>query len=126
MAFVVDAIRGSSASEVCRLYLHGYCDMLSDTGSPTGCFMIKGLVSSGRGAAIARQESVARQKSYEALLEQRFCRAQSTGDLAPEVDVRALAECLVTLGNGLAVRADMGATREELGRLADRSLASLL
>lgn len=126
MAFIVEAIRGPTVADVCRLYLSRYCDMLRDPRSPTGCFMIKGFVSSGHGALIARQEGVTRQKGYEALLEQRFRQAQNDGELAADVDIRALAECLTTIANGLAVRADMGATRADLHRIADLSLKSLL
>ncbi|AMK21102.1 MULTISPECIES: TetR/AcrR family transcriptional regulator [unclassified Sphingobium] len=126
MAFVDEAVGSDSAAEVCRLYLKGYCDILSDPGTPPGCFMIKGLVSAGRGAAVARQEGVSRQQSYEALLEQRFQGAQQSGDLSEDIDARALAETLTVIANGLAVRADMGATRAELHRLADFVLANLL
>lgn len=124
MAFVDEAIRGENAAEVCRLYLKGYCDILSDPETPSGCFMIKGLVSAGRGAAVARQEGVSRQQSYEALLEQRFQRAQQSGDLNENVDPRVLAQTLTIVANGLAVRADMGATRAELHQLADFVLGS--
>lgn len=126
MAFIDDAVRADSAAEVCRLYLKGYCDILSDPETPPGCFMIQGLVSAGRGAIVARQEGVNRQQSYEALLEQRFRSAQHSGDLDDGIDPHALAETLILIGNGLAVRADMGASRAELHRIADFALANLL
>jgi AcrR family transcriptional regulator len=126
MAFVGEAVGGETAADVCRLYLKGYCDILSDPGTPTGCFMIKGLVSAGRGAAVARQEGVDRQKKYEALLARRFRKAQGDGDLAADVDARSLAETLTVIANGLAVRADMGAKRSELHRIADLALKGIL
>ena len=126
MAFVSEAVRGATAAEVCRRYLSGYCDMLCDLASPPGCFMIKGLVSCGRGASIARDESLARQRSYEALLEQRFGQSLRDGDLPVGSDPQALAACLSTVANGLAVRADMGTERAELGQIAEACLTSLL
>lgn len=126
MAFVVKALRGSSVPEVCRLFLIGYCDVLSDPGSPPGCFMIKSLVASGTASPIARNESVLRQKSYEALLEQRFRQAQDEGEIAQDADVGALAQYLVTVANGLAVRAEMGASRTDLYRIAQFAISSLL
>lgn len=125
MAFVAKAIRGKTAAEVCRLYLKGYCDILSDRKTPSGCFMIKGLVSAGRGAAVARQEGVNRLKKYEVLLEQRFLQAQEDGDLAIGLDAGILAQTLTVIANGLAVRADMGAKRSALHRVADFALAAL-
>lgn len=126
LAFVAKAIRGKSAAEVCRLYLKGYCDLLSDEATPSGCFMIKALVSSGRGAVVAQQEGANRWKIYEELLEQRFLQAQDDGDLSCDIDASMLAQTLKVVALGLAVRADMGATRADLHRIADFSLAALL
>lgn len=126
MAFVGEAVTGKTAAEVCRLYLNGYCDILSDPATPSGCFMIKGLVSAGRGAALVRQESATRLKRYEAMLEQRFRQAQAEGDLPAGHDVAGLAESLTVIANGLAVRADMGASRAALHRIADFAVAALI
>jgi AcrR family transcriptional regulator len=125
MAFVTKAIRGKTAAEGCRRYLKGYCDLLSDQRTPSGCFMIKGVVSPGRGAAVARQESANRLKTYEELLEQRFLQAQEDGDLPYGLDAGTLAQTLKVLALGLAVRADMGATPDALHRVADFSFAAL-
>jgi len=65
MGFVVDALRGKTAADVCRLYLSGFCDMLTNPASPVGCFTLKAMMSCGRGAEIARQEGLTRTKSYE-------------------------------------------------------------
>lgn len=126
MAFVAGAVKGTTAAEVCGLYLKGYCDILADPATPSGCFMIKGLVSAGRGAALVRQESATRLKRYEAMLEQRFREAQAEGDLPAGHDVAALAESLTVIANGLAVRADMGASRAALHRIADFAVAALI
>lgn len=125
MAFVTKAIRGKTAADVCRQYLKGYCDLLSDQETPSGCFMIKGVVSPGRGAAVARQEGSNRLKTYEDLLEQRFIQAQEDGDLPGALDAGTLAQTLKVIALGLAIRADMGATRAALHRVADFSLAAL-
>jgi len=125
MAFVANSIRATTAAEVARLYLKGYCDILSDQDTPSGCFMIKGLASTGRSAAVARQESANRLETYEALLEQRFVQAQEEGDLSIEVDADILAQTLTVIANGLAVRADMGAPRTILHRVADLTLNAL-
>lgn len=124
MAFVGRAIRATTAAEVAELYLKGYCDILSDQKTPSGCFMIKGLASTGRSAAVARQESVTRLKTYEAFLEQRFVQAQQEGDLPIGVKADMLAQTLTVIANGLAVRADMGAKRAMLHRVADTALTT--
>jgi AcrR family transcriptional regulator len=125
MAFISKAIRGRTAAEVGRRYLKGYCDLLTNQQSPSGCFMIKGLVSTGRGAAVAKHESATRLKTYELLLEQRFLQAQQDGDLPRDSDAGMLAQMLKTTALGLAVRADAGATSAVLHRVADSTLRAL-
>jgi len=125
MGFVVDALRGKTAADVCRLYLSGFCDMLTNPASPVGCFTLKAMMSCGRGAEIARQEGLTRTKSYETLLEQRFRRAHTEGDLPRDVDARGLAESLSTIAHGLAIRADLGATRAEMDRISKASVKTL-
>jgi AcrR family transcriptional regulator len=125
MAFVTKAVRGRTAAEVCRRYLKGYCDLLSDPATPAGCFMTKSLISAGRGAVVAQQEGGSRLKTYEELLKQRFLQAQEDGDLPSGLDAGILAQTLKVIALGLAVRADMGATRTDLHRIADFSLGTL-
>ncbi len=126
MAFISEAVRGTTAHDVCRLYLRGYCKVLSDRNTPPGCFMIRGLAATGRSATVARQESVKRLKIYETLLEQRFRQAHEAGDLSLSTDAAALAEMLTVIANGLAVRAEMGARKSHLNRIADFALIHLL
>jgi AcrR family transcriptional regulator len=125
MAFVTKAIRAKTAGEVCRRYLKGYSDLLSDPHTPAGCFMIKALLSAGRGAVVAKQEGGNRLKTYEELLKQRFLQSQDDGDLPIGVDADILAQTLKVLALGLAVRADLGAARTDLYRIADFALRAL-
>jgi AcrR family transcriptional regulator len=126
MTFIVNAVRGETVAEVCRRYLAGYRDLLTNPKSPSGCFMVQGATSCGPGAAIARQEILTRHKGYADLLEQRFRQAQADGDLPVKADARALAECLSTIAKGMAVQASLGATREDLDRLIKGSLTLLI
>lgn len=126
MGFSADALGAASAAEVARLYLDGYCVMLSNPDHPPGCLLVKGVVACGNGAAIARQELLSGQNGYEALLEQRFRRAQREGDLAADADVPSLVACLTTMASGLAVRADAGASLAELRRIAATLMSKLL
>jgi hypothetical protein len=87
--------------------------------------MIKGLVSTGRGAAVAKHESATQLTTYELLLEQRFLQAQEDGDLPRDSDAGMLAQMLKTTALGLAVRADAGATSAVLHRIADSTLRAL-
>lgn len=125
MGFVVEALRAPTAAEVANKYLGGFCDMLADAEAPAGCFMIKAISASSGASEAARRECFARVRGYETLLEQRFRQAISDGDIDAKADPRALAETVVTITHGLAVRADMGASRAELHRVAKASAKGL-
>lgn len=122
MGFVVDALRQPTAVEMAKRYLEGFCATLREAGMPIGCLTIKGIVACGEEAQAARQEIVARQRGYERLIEQRLGSAQSEGDLPADADPKALAEFMTTVINGLAVRADGGASREDLLRASHLAL----
>jgi AcrR family transcriptional regulator len=126
MGFVVDALRGSTATEVVHLYLSGFCEMVTNADGPGGCFLIKAMGSSGTGGESARVQGIARLSSYETLLEQRFRRAHDDGDLARDVDARSLAESVMTIAGGLSLRADLGASRADLERIVRASMRNLL
>jgi hypothetical protein len=84
---------------------------------PHGCLAVHGgLVGSAASAAI-RDELRARQAALQTMVQNRLTRAQAEGELAASVDVADLARYLTIVGQGAAVQAAGGATREELRRV---------
>ncbi|MFL6709407.1 MAG: TetR/AcrR family transcriptional regulator [Massilia sp.] len=116
--FAKQALAAPTAADVAKNYLVGYCARLTRPEDPSGCLLIKGVTAHGEGAAIARKEVADGQTAFEAALTQRFYRAQQEGDLAADADAPTLAACLTTIARGLAVRADSGASFEELHQIA--------
>lgn len=55
-------------------------------------------------------------------LQERFQRAVGEGDLPAGTDPGLLARYLMTVGNGIAVQAAGGATRDDLQMVADMAL----
>jgi len=92
-------------------------DIQTQPGLPHGCLAVHGgLVGSAASAAI-RDELRARQAALQTTLQNRLTRAQAEGELAMNVDVADLARYLTIVGQGAAVQAAGGATREELRRV---------
>jgi hypothetical protein len=94
----------------------------SDCG-PKGCLGVIGATACGAEAESIRAEVIKRRESSSAAIIERFRRAREDGDLQPHVEPEALAQFLYTILQGLAVQAGAGATREELERVVDTSLA---
>jgi len=92
-------------------------DIQTQPGLPHGCLAVHGgLVGSAASAAI-RDELRARQAALQTMVQNRLTRAQVQGELAASVNVADLARYLTIVGQGAAVQAAGGATREELRRV---------
>jgi len=106
----------NARSGVERLLL-ALVDIQTQPGLPHGCLAVHGnLVGSAASAAI-RDELRARQAALQTMVQNRLSRAQAEGELASSVDVADLARYLAIVGQGAAVQAAGGATREELRRV---------
>jgi hypothetical protein len=73
--------------------------------------------------ASIREYVVARRKSSEAALARRFEKAKADGDLPEGVEPVAMASCVTTVLQGLSVKAQGGASREELENTVSTFLA---
>lgn len=92
-------------------------DIQTQPGLPHGCLAVHGgLVGSAASAAI-RDELRARQAALQAMVQSHLTRAQADGKLARSADVADLARYFTIVGQGAAVQAAGGATREELHRI---------
>lgn len=91
-------------------------DIQTQPGLPHGCLAVHGGLVGSVASASIRDELRARQASLQTMLQNRLARAQAEGELAPSVDVADLARYLTMVGQGAAVQAAGGATREELRR----------
>lgn len=93
-------------------------DIQTQPGLPHGCLAVHGGLVGSVASASIRDELRARQAALQTMLQNRLARAQAEGELAPSVDVADLARYLTMVGQGAAVQAAGGATREELHRAA--------
>lgn len=92
-------------------------DCQTQAGLPHGCLAVHGGLVGSSGSAVIRDELKARRAAIQAMVRNRLVRAQDEGELASSVDVADLARYLTMVGQGAAVQAAGGATREELRRV---------
>ncbi|WP_102960358.1 TetR/AcrR family transcriptional regulator [Mangrovicella endophytica] len=89
---------------------------------PKGCLMVQGaLVCSAAGERI-RQELCLRRAENEAALCRRMAEWRDAGDLPPSADPADLARYVMSVGNGIAVQAASGASKEELRRVVEMTM----
>ena len=123
LSYVSAALDAPSARGVAERLLHGALAIHCSAADPHGCL---GLISSGTcgpEAESLREELIARRASSEVAIVNRFARAQADGDLPDTIAAEELAFYLVTVIQGMAVRAAAGTSHTALERLVETTLA---
>jgi AcrR family transcriptional regulator len=118
-----EALIQPTARAVAEYYMRGALDAQTSTCDPKGCMGVINSVACGAEAESIKADVIARRASSQALLVERFEQAQRDGDLPAHVDPAGLTSYLYALLQGMAIQAGSGATREELARLIDTSMA---
>lgn len=108
--------------------LHGFLAIFtrrSEGENARGCMGINATTAFGKTnpevTALARNTAT----SVETMLGQLVAAAQETGELAPSLDSRQAASFLYATLQGLTVRAQAGASRDELASVADFTMKAL-
>ncbi|MDP9055882.1 MAG: TetR/AcrR family transcriptional regulator [Pseudomonadota bacterium] len=123
LSYVSAALEAATARGVAERLLRGALSMQCSDGDPQGCLGVIGSAVCGPEAESVRCEVIARRASSDAALIARFTRAQAEGDLPDGIEPDALACYLVTVIQGMAVRAAAGTPRAMLERLVETTLA---
>jgi AcrR family transcriptional regulator len=118
-----EALLQPTARAVAEYYMRGALDAQTSSCDPKGCMGVINSVACGAEAESIKADVLARRASSQALLVERFEQAQRDGDLPAHVDPAGLTSYLYALLQGMAIQAGSGATREELTRLIDTSMA---
>jgi AcrR family transcriptional regulator len=123
LCYVGQAMEAPTAKGVAERMLVG--SMINQTSGedPKGCLGVISSVACGAEADCIRQEVLERSKiAHEALID-RMRRAVDEGDFDAPVDPEIIANYLKAILQGMSVQAGAGATREDLQRLVDMTLA---
>ncbi len=122
MAYINDAIDQPTARAVAEEYLRSNVKAITEPDRPAGCLSIQGgLSGSSEDQRIVSFLNDSRNEG-ESRFAERFQRAIDEGDLPASENPRELAKYLATVTAGLAVQAAAGASRAELGPIAERAL----
>ena len=123
LCYVKTALEAPTAKGVAERLLRGAVALQCGSKDPKGCLGVISSVANTTHAECIREEVLARRASSERALVERFERARDDGDLAPGIDPAALAGCLTTFMQGLAVQASAGVPASQLSQLVDTTLA---
>jgi AcrR family transcriptional regulator len=123
LAYIGEALKQPTAREVARHLLEGSLENQCSNCEPRGCLGVISSVACGAEAQSIREEVLERgRKGHQALIE-RMKRASKEGDLPAGVDPEGLTKYLTAILQGMAVQAGAGASRADLQRLVDTTLA---
>ena len=123
LCYVSSALDAPTARGVAERLLRGGLSIHCSDGDPQGCLGVFSSLTCGGEADSVREELIARRASSDAALVDRFTRAKAEGDLPDLIEPEALACYLITVIQGMAVRAAAGTPRAALERLIETTLA---
>ncbi len=125
MGFFHDALQRPTARGVIEALLRGTVKFLANPSHPKGCLSLQGGLACGAGSEKVNQSMIDWRKDGQSILQKRFQRAQSEGELARDVNPKDLARYIAILINGLGVQSVNGATAAEMNRAVELALRSI-
>lgn len=123
LTYVREALKQPTARAVAEHLMRGAVAAQTSSCDPKGCLGVISAAACGAEADSIKEHVHQRRLAAHAELVERFRVAQDEGDLAANADPEALAHYLYAILQGMAVQASSGATRAELDRVVDTSLA---
>jgi AcrR family transcriptional regulator len=123
LCYVGQALEASTARGVAERMLQGSLRNQTSGDDPKGCLGVISSVACGAEADCIRQEVLERGKIARVAMVERMQRAIDEGDFVGPTDADAITDYLYAILQGMAVQAGAGASREDLQRLIDTTLA---
>lgn len=117
------ALQQPTARKVAEYYLRSGVDVHAAEGEPRGCMGVISSLACSPEAESIKADVIRRRASSQRALVERFEQAKRDGDLPAHIDAEGLTSFLYAILQGITVQAGAGATRAELERLVDTSLA---
>jgi AcrR family transcriptional regulator len=120
--FWSEAFEAPTARGVVKHLLRKSADFLTDECNPHGCMLVRSAVSCSEEEDAMRYELAARRAQGEVKLRERLKRGKKDGEMPSDLDPTDYARFIMTMLEGMSVRAAAGATRKELHKIADMAL----
>jgi len=124
-AFMRPALEQPTAKAVAQRLMQGAIDTYADMDecAPRGCLGIITSTACGAEAECIRQEVLERSRKVRELFVARMAKAVDDGDFNVPIDPETITNYLMAVLQGMALQAGAGATREEVQRVVDTTLA---
>ncbi len=106
-------------------FLLGSADSLTSTDKPRGCLAVQSALVGGDDTRGARDEAAVRREVVFNILEKRFERAVSEGQLKEDAKPRELARFYATVLQGMSVQSVSGIACADLRAIAQQALSVL-
>jgi len=123
LAYIGAALAAPSARGVAEHLLRGMLASCTNECEPQGCLGVITSSACGAEAASIRAEVLERGRKVTEVMVERMARAIADDDFDGQTDPRAITRYLMAVMQGLAVQAGAGATRAELERVVEMTLA---
>jgi AcrR family transcriptional regulator len=121
-SFWAEAMNASTAYEAIERLLKGSAEHMSGGKTPPGCLFVQAALCGGEDCEQIKHELAARRDAGFANILARLKRGKREGDLPRDSDPVAIARFVTTVLHGMAVHAAGGASRKDLGQVAEIAL----
>jgi AcrR family transcriptional regulator len=102
--------------------LRASADFLTEECNPPGCMLVRNALQCSAAEESMERELASRRATGEVILRDRLAAAKDSGELPADLEPQDFARYLMTVLEGMSVRAASGSTREELHKIADMTL----
>jgi AcrR family transcriptional regulator len=117
-----EAREAATARGMVEHLLRASADFLTEECNPPGCMIVRSAMSCSEAADAIRRELDARRAGGELILRERLERARDDGELPDGLEPADFSRYVMTVLEGMSVRAAAGANRAELHKVADMAL----
>jgi AcrR family transcriptional regulator len=118
-SFAIRAFRLPTAKGVVKALLDGAVNVSTCSSGPRGCMYTQATMAND---PEVRDDAAEHTRQGERMLEERFMKAQQTGELPAGTDCSALARYYTTIALGITVRGASGSSRSELREVVEESM----
>lgn len=122
--FWEEAFEKPTARDTVEHLLLGSADFLTEESNPHGCMLVRSAMSCSEAEETIQKHLTARRAEGEAKLRERLQQARKNGEMPSDLEPADYARYIMTMLEGMSVRAAGGATRKELRKIADLALRS--
>jgi AcrR family transcriptional regulator len=117
-----EMLNQASARTAVEKILNAAADSLTCAQNPHGCLLVQSALSCTAESDCIKNELAVRRADSDSLLRARLQRAQTEGEVTPDVDVAALSRFYSTVLRGMSVEASAGAARSDLQSVIDLAM----